>query len=86
MKVTTTTPQKEYPYLAVWVGRDMITSIDIANIKQSEIVLISMVDIDTDKDKQPYVQYLFGGQPAYVTQNENEYFPLPKGFTVTICQ
>jgi hypothetical protein len=86
MKVTTYYPEKEYPYLAVWVGRGESLAVDlIHNVKKEDIVVISMVDVE-GSDKQPYVQPLTGGKQGYITKHEDEYCPLPKGYSVTLCQ
>lgn len=89
MKTTTYYPEKDYPYLAVWVGKDeSLTDERIHNIQIKDIVIISMVDPDSDDsiDKVPYVQYLIGGKQGYITKHENEYHPLPKGYTITLTQ
>ncbi len=96
MTVTKQIPQKEYPYLAVWVGYGDILDPNLTNqIKIEDIVLISMVE-DKSKsycplpndstDKKPYVQYVMGGKASYFTENETEYCPLPKGYSLTFCQ
>ena len=83
-------PRRTYPYLAVWVGKGgTLDEKQIANIDMNEIVLISMVTVKENEeqaDKQPYVQYLFGGKEGYVTKYEDEYYPLPNGFVVEIRQ
>lgn len=90
MKVLTKIPTTEYPYLAVWVGKDQ--SLDpklLHNIKLEDIVLISMVTVkenDEQCNKQPYVQYILGGKEAYTTKHEDEYCPLPAGYSLELCQ
>jgi hypothetical protein len=87
MKVTKQIPTKEYPYLAVWVGKDEFLDPKlIHNVKVEDIVLISMVEVELDTDKQCYVQYVLGGKVAYATKNEDEYCPLPKGYSLNLCQ
>ncbi len=86
MTITTYYPEKQYPYLAVWVGIDASLTEDlILAIKKEDIVIISVVD-NEGSDKIPYVQPLLGGKQGYKTKNENEYCALPKGYSVTICQ
>ena len=90
MKVLTKIPQREYPYLAVWVGQDQ--SLDpklLHNIKLEDIVLISMVAVKENNeqcDKQPYVQYVLGGKEGYITKHEDEYCALPNGYSLELCQ
>jgi hypothetical protein len=86
MNVTTYYPEKEYPYLAIWVGKNETLDLNsIKNIKKEDIVLISMAR-DDEGNEQPYVQNLLGGGKGYFTKSEDEYCPLPKGYSVTICQ
>lgn len=83
MKVTVKTPEKKYPYLAVWVGKDQsLTPKQIMEIDKNEIVLISFVH----GQNEPYVQSLLGGREGFVTRNEEEFFPLPGGFSVELSQ
>lgn len=90
MKVLTKIPAKEYPYLAVWVGKDQ--SLDpklLHKIKLEDIVLISMVTVKENEEqceKQPYVQHVLGRKEAYITKHENEYCPLPNGYSLELCQ
>lgn len=86
MKITTQMPSKEYPYLAVWVGRD--TQLDnnlLHNVKQEDIVIISMLPVE-NSDNQTYVSFVTGTKEGYFTKNENEYCPLPKGFALNLVQ
>lgn len=86
MEAKTFYPSKKYPYMAVWVGRGESLAINlIHNIKVNDIVIISMVDMD-NSDKQIYVQPLLGGKQGYITKREDEYCPLPNGYSVTLCQ
>ena len=50
-----------------------------------DILLISLIEKDGE-DSKVYVQHLLGGHIAYITSNEEEYKPLPKGYIVNICQ
>lgn len=90
MKVTVKIPNKEYPYLAVWAGKDQhLTMDEISRINKSDIVLISMVEVNENGeqcDKQPYVQYLLGGKEGFITKNEEEYFELPRGYSLELRQ
>lgn len=87
MKITTQIPEKEYPYLAVWAGKEEHLTIEqIARIKTKDIVLISMVESDEECDKKPYVQWVLGGKEGHITKCEDEYFPLPKGYLLCLCQ
>ncbi len=86
MKVTKQIPTKEYPYLAVWVGKDeSLCPKLIHNVKVEDIVLISMVDVE-NSDKQVYVQFVLGNKQGYITKAEDEYCPLPVGYSLTLCQ
>ncbi len=86
MNVTTYYPEKEYPYLAIWVGKNETLDLNsIKNIKKEDIVLISIAR-DDEGNIQPYVQCLLGGEIGNFTKCEDEYCPLPKGYSVTICQ
>ena len=86
MKVTKFIPTKDYPYLAVWVGKyETLDPKSIHNIKVEDIVLISMVDVG-NSDKQPYVQHVLGKKRGYFTKKEEEYCPLPSGYSLTLCQ
>jgi hypothetical protein len=86
MKVVTSVPKKQYPYLAFWVGSDKTFSKEmLINLKKEDIVLISTIEND-EGDNEVYVQYFFGGTEAHVTYNEQEYEPLPNGYTVHITQ
>ena len=86
MTVTKKIPQKEYPYLATWVGRDQFLDPKlIHNVKVEDIVLISMVEVE-NSDKKAYVQYVLGGKESYTTKSEDEYCPLPNGYSLTLCQ
>lgn len=71
-------PSKEYPYLAVWVGND--STADTLNVEQKDLVLISMVN------SRPYIQYILGGREGYFTDAEEEYYPFPKGYILTLTQ
>ena len=87
MKVTTKIPTTEYPYLAVWVGKDQSLDIKLLhNIKLEDIVLISMISPTTDSDKLPYVNYVLGSREGYFTKSEDEYCALPKGYSLEFCQ
>lgn len=86
MTITKQFPQKEYPYLAVWVGTPQIEPLNLSSIKNEDIVLISMVEVEKGEDKQTYIQFVLGGKPSYTTKNENEYCPLPTGYVLTLCQ
>jgi hypothetical protein len=86
MKVTKYIPTKEYPYLATWVGKDeMLDPKLIHNVKIEDIVLISMIDVE-NSDKQVYVQFVLGNKKGYLTKAEDEYCPLPTGYSLTMCQ
>ena len=86
MIVTNQIPSKEYPYLAVWVGKGESLAVDLVhNVKLEDIVLISMIEVE-DSDRQAYVQYVLGGKESYATNNEDEYSALPKGYSLTLCQ
>lgn len=87
MTVTKEVPQTKYPYLATWVGKDQFLDPKlIHNVKLEDIVLISMVEVEENSDKQPYVQYVLGSKESYITKNEDEYCPLPNGYSLTLCQ
>jgi hypothetical protein len=86
MKVVTSVPKKQYPYLAYWVGSDKTLSKEmLTNLKKEDIVLISTIE-DEEGDNEVYVQYLFGGTEAHVTHHEEEYVPLPNGYSIHITQ
>ena len=86
MTVTQQIPQKKYPYLAVWAGEYQFLDLkSILDVKQEDVVLISMVEVE-DSDKQPYVQWVTGGKESYFTLHEDEYIPLPFGYSLTLCQ
>lgn len=86
MTISKEVPQIKYPYLAVWIGKDQpIGSKFFRSVKVEDIVLISMVEIE-DSDRQPYVQYVLGSKESYITKNEDEYCPLPNGYSLTLCQ
>jgi hypothetical protein len=86
MKVVTSVPKKQYPYLAFWVGSDKTFSKEmLINLKKEDIVLISTIEND-EGDNEVYVQYFFGGTEAHTTHHEEEYEPLPNGYTVHITQ
>lgn len=86
MEVTRFIPTKDYPYLAVWVGKDESLDLKlIHNVKVEDIVLISMVEVE-NSDKQPYVQYVLGNKQGFITKHEEEYCYLPKGYSLTLCQ
>ncbi len=90
MKITVKIPTKEYPYLAVWADKgEHLTMQQVSRIEQKDIVLISMIEVNKSGescDKQPYVQYLLGGKEGYITKHEDEYFPLPTGYSLELCQ
>lgn len=44
-----------------------------------------MVSVE-ENNKQPYVQYVLGGKEGYITKHEDEYFPLPKGYSLELRQ
>lgn len=86
MKVTKQFPEKEYPYLATWAnGNKYLSDRLISSLEVKDIVLISMVEVE-DKDNQVYVQQILGGKQAYITKNEDEYCPLPKGYRLILEQ
>jgi len=86
MKVTKFIPTKEYPYLATYVGKGEILDPKlVSRVRLQDIVLISMVEVE-DSDKLPYVQFLLGNKQGYITKNEDEYCPLPSGYSLTLCQ
>lgn len=86
MEVTTQCPEKEYPYLAVFVGSGgELSAAAVPHIKSEEILVISLVPVDKS-DNQVYVQPLLGGKKGYVTYHEDEYAPLPKGYVAKIIQ
>jgi|GEM_PF-5341723 len=89
MKTKLTSPQKEYPYLAIWVGRDFNNEdIDPDSITSENILVISKLLVEeNDKERLSiYVQNLTGGHEGYLTKNEEEYIALPSGYTVEIIQ
>lgn len=89
MTVTTKTPEKEYPYLAVWNNGEPLSLEQVKNINKESIVLISKVIKNNDENVDgyaTYVQYLLGGKEGFITKNEEEYFPLPQGYTATFVQ
>ncbi len=87
MKITTFTPTRDYPYLAVWAGEGTILSEEqISKISNNDVLIISMVEIESGADLKTYVQPLLGGKAGYVTTHEKEYFPLPKGWSITLEQ
>ena len=86
MKVTKFIPTKEYPYLATYVGKGEILDPKlVSSVRLQDIVLISMIEVE-DSDKLPYVQFLLGNKQGYITKNEDEYCPLPSGYSLTLCQ
>lgn len=86
MIITTNTPKKQYPYLAYWVGSDKtLTKEMLTNLKKEDIVLISTIE-DEEGDNEVYVQPLFGGALAHVTHHEQEFEPLPNGYSIHITQ
>jgi hypothetical protein len=85
MKVTTKPTERDYPYLAVWVGVDNhLSEKTIQNKRISEIFVISLLNNKEDSDI--YVQSLIGGTKGFITKSEHEFQPLPKGFSITIEQ
>jgi hypothetical protein len=86
MIIKTTTPKKQYPYLAYWVGSDKTFFNEmLINLKKEYIVLISTIK-NNEGDNQLYVQPFFGGAVAFLTSNEEDYEPLPNGYTIHITQ
>lgn len=86
MKIETKIPKISYPYLAVFVGAGgSIEKSELYNIKTEDIVLISKIEHDRLKPKI-YVQYVNGKSEAYITEHEEEYQPLPKGFELKFIQ
>ncbi len=86
MKVVTSVPKKQYPYLAYWVGSDKtFTKEMLTNLKKEDIVLISTIENEFG-DNEVYVQRLFGGALAFLTSNEEDYEPLPNGYSIHITQ
>lgn len=86
MKTTFKYPEKTYPYLALWAGEGQyLSEWDINKASQSDIVLISLVE-KKDEDSKVYVSFVIGGKEGYFTQNEKEYFPLPKGYEINLIQ
>jgi hypothetical protein len=85
MKTEIKTPQKEYPYLAIWVGLDQyLTEKQISEIRPKDIVIISLVQNSDEIAKQPFVQHLLGGSEGGFTNSESDYCPLPIGFSITL--
>lgn len=79
--------ERNYPYLAVWIGPCGIAGeIDINEIRQDDILVISKVDHWYTNSSKIWVQFLNGNREGYITETEKEYAPLPKGFKVEFEQ
>jgi len=87
MQVSKTIPRTTYPYLATWTGKGEILDPKlIHNVKLEDIVLISMVTVEDQEDHQAYIQFVIGNRQGYLTKNEDEYCPLPTGYSITLTQ
>lgn len=90
MTVKTKNPSKEYPYLAVFRGSidKKMTSKELDNLDKELIVIISLAKANGNAKftQAPYVQRLLGGYEGFYTTHEEEYEPLPKGYTIKITQ
>lgn len=85
MKITVSYPEKNYPYLAVWVGKGDSLDCDVTDIKAEDIVLISLIS-EKGNDKKAYVQRLLGGRSGYFVSTEDDFYELPRGYSITLCQ
>ena len=84
MKVLQKPQEKQYPYLAIMnFGEPIKTT---ATYDVDDIMIVSMVQENSDEDKNPYVQYLNGNKQGWFTKDEKDYTPLPKNFEITLIQ
>lgn len=85
MTTKITVPEKKYPYLAVHTLRKELTLEEVQNLSSVDLILISLVEVH-NSDKKVYVQPLLGGKQGYFTEREQDYFPMPKGYSIELIQ
>lgn len=79
--------EKAYPYLCVLTLGDHLNDAQIKNIKNEDILVMSLVKEKQDDDEPKlYVSSLTGAKVGYFTKKESDYFRLPNGFEVKITQ
>lgn len=82
MQIVHTTPEKKYPYLAIWTGGEPLPN----KISKDEVVIITM--LIKDKESHLYLQCVDAAKSGCWLSEEAEksYRPLPSGYKIEIVQ
>lgn len=84
MNVEISKTQLDYPYLAVWTGRDNILP---QNIEPDKILILSVKLNPAKNMTMVHIHSLTGSiQDYFTTEEGGEYTPLPNGYKITLTQ